>query len=219
MEVRFTLLLFVLLFACFVLTTNKSYGQFRYSNTSAIELVRFPGTDDSLKNDKKDSSGFKQKLIRINLVGEDVVKYSPLPIISYSTETDWMFGMTKFNGFRLGSKGENDTTIQSSQVTAMAYFMLNHQYKIGTEVNLMFHHNRYKSHSEVYYLNFTQFFLALVTKHDWLMNDWYLQKTSPFRPVLNTISPLACMLDCITILITITRLIMMIHYWLITSLT
>ena len=158
MEVRFTCSLFVLLFAWCVLVSNKSYGQFRYSKTSAIEIVRSPETDDSLKNDKKDSSGFKQKLTRINAVMEDVVKYSPLPIISYSTETDWMFGLTKYNGFRLGSKGVNDTTIQPSHVTALAYLTLNHQYKIGTEVDLMFKHNKYKSHSEVYYLNFPQFY-------------------------------------------------------------
>ncbi len=116
---------------------------------------------DSATVVKSDTTGFKSKLDKINKTMEKVVKYSPLPIISYSTETSWMFGLTKYNGFRIGSHGKNDTTIQPSQITSLAYFTLNHQYKIGTEIDLMFGHNKYRSHSQIYYLDFPDFYYGL----------------------------------------------------------
>jgi hypothetical protein len=116
---------------------------------------------------------------------EKVVKYSPLPIISYSTETDWMFGLTKYNGFRIGSKGSNDSTIQPSHITSLAYFTLNHQYKIGTEIDLMFGHNKYRSHTQVYYLDFPDYYYGLGDTTDYnnerLVNSTNLDISTGFE--------------------------------------
>ena len=126
-----------------------------------VSGISFSQTADTTDIQKNDSTGFKSKLDKINKTMEKVVKYSPLPIISYSTETDWMFGLTKYNGFRIGSNGGNDTVIQPSHITSLAYFTLNDQYKIGTEIDLMFGHNKYKSHTQVYYLDFPDFYYGV----------------------------------------------------------
>ena len=148
-----------------------SFNSFSQSDTSQVQ--------------KNDSTGFKSKLDKINATMEKVVKYSPLPIISYSTETSWMFGLTKYNGFRIGSKGTNDTTIQPSHITSLAYFTLNHQYKIGTEIDLMFGHNKYRSHTQVYYLDFPDYYYGLGDTTDYnnerLVNSTNLDISTGFE--------------------------------------
>jgi hypothetical protein len=148
-----------------------SFNSFSQSDTSQVQ--------------KSDSTGFKSKLDKINATMEKVVKYSPLPIISYSTETSWMFGLTKYNGFRIGSKGTNDTTIQPSHITSLAYFTLNHQYKIGTEIDLMFGHNKYRSHTQVYYLDFPDYYYGLGDTTDYnnerLVNSTNLDISTGFE--------------------------------------
>jgi hypothetical protein len=149
-----------------------------------ISFNSFSQSDTSLVQ-KSDSTGFKSKLDKINATMEKVVKYSPLPIISYSTETDWMFGLTKYNGFRIGSKGSNDSTIQPSHITSLAYFTLNHQYKIGTEIDLMFGHNKYRSHTQVYYLDFPDYYYGLGDTTDYnnerLVNSTNLDISTGFE--------------------------------------
>jgi len=154
-----------------VVLLQISFNSFSQSDTSQVQ--------------KNDSTGFKSKLDKINATMEKVVKYSPLPIISYSTETSWMFGLTKYNGFRIGSKGTNDTTIQPSHITSLAYFTLNHQYKIGTEIDLMFGHNKYRSHTQVYYLDFPDYYYGLGDTTDYnnerLVNSTNLDISTGFE--------------------------------------
>jgi hypothetical protein len=154
-----------------VVLLQISFNSFSQSDTSQVQ--------------KSDSTGFKSKLDKINATMEKVVKYSPLPIISYSTETDWMFGLTKYNGFRIGSKGSNDSTIQPSHITSLAYFTLNHQYKIGTEIDLMFGHNKYRSHTQVYYLDFPDYYYGLGDTTDYnnerLVNSTNLDISTGFE--------------------------------------
>ena len=154
-----------------VVILQISFNSFSQSDTSQVQ--------------KSDSTGFKSKLDKINATMEKVVKYSPLPIISYSTETDWMFGLTKYNGFRIGSKGSNDSTIQPSHITSLAYFTLNHQYKIGTEIDLMFGHNKYRSHTQVYYLDFPDYYYGLGDTTDYnnerLVNSTNLDISTGFE--------------------------------------
>ncbi len=113
------------------------------------------------QEDPADTLTAMDRLNRFNSKMEKVIKYSPLPVISYSTETSWMFGLTKYNGFRIGSEDNLDESIQPSQVTSIAYFTLNHQYKIGAEVDLMLNRNKYRWHSEAYYLDFPGFFYGI----------------------------------------------------------
>jgi len=159
-----------------VVILQISFNSFSQSDTSQVQ--------------KSDSTGFKSKLDKINATMEKVVKYSPLPIISYSTETDWMFGLTKYNGFRIGSHGVPDTTIQPSQITSLAYFTLNHQYKIGTEIDLMFGHNKYKSHTQVYYLDFPDYYYGVGDNTDFdnerLVNSRNLDISTGFEYNITT---------------------------------
>ena len=52
---------------------------------------------------KKDSSNLNSKLDNINSKMEIIIKYSPLPVVSYSSITNWLFGLTKINTFRIGT--------------------------------------------------------------------------------------------------------------------
>ncbi len=126
-----------------------------------LSFFSFSQTEVDDKDEKNDTTSFNNKLDMINATMEKVVKYSPLPIISYSTETDWMFGLTKYNGFRIGGSGPGDTTVQPSHITSLAYLTLNHQYKIGTEIDLMFGKNKYRSHTQIYYLDFPDYYYGL----------------------------------------------------------
>ena len=135
-------------------------GQEVADTITDVDEISNPDVELQLE-DTEDTLTLRDRFNRVNTTMEKVVKYSPLPILSYSTETNWMFGLSKYNGFRMGTKGVNDESIQPSQVTALAYFTLNHQYKVGTEVDLMFSRNKYKSHTEIYFLDFPEFYYGV----------------------------------------------------------
>jgi hypothetical protein len=126
-----------------------------------ISLISFSQDIDNEKTVKSDTATFTNRLDKINAKMEKVVKYSPLPIVSYSSETSWMFGLTKYNGFRIGANGTNDSTIQPSHITSLAYFTLNNQFKIGTEIDLMFGENKYRSRTQIYYLDFPDYYYGV----------------------------------------------------------
>ena len=80
---------------------------------------------------------------------------------SYSSETDWLIGITKINSFRMGTKNQNDSTIQPSEVTAMAYFTLNKQYKVMATADLMFAQNKYKSFTQIQFVDFPNYYFGI----------------------------------------------------------
>ncbi len=108
-----------------------------------------------------DTTSTKSKLDKFNKKMERIVKYWPLPMASYSSETDWLIGLTKINSFRMGTHDQNDTTIQPSEVTALAYFTLNKQYKVLATANLMFSQNKYESYTQVGFIDFPNFYYGV----------------------------------------------------------
>ena len=118
------------------------------------------------------------KLDHLNDVMEKIVVYSPLPVVSYSTETDWLFGLTKINAFRIGTKDQHDTTFQPSHITALAYLTLNNQYKVALTADLMFGHNKYSSFTELLFVDFPNFYFGV--GDDTKLSDECLVETENF---------------------------------------
>ena len=116
---------------------------------------------DTVGANTPDSTTFRSKLDRFNKTMEKIIVYSPLPVVSYSTETNWLIGLTKINAFRLGTKDQHDTTFQPSHITALAYFTLNKQYKVAVTSDLMFGKNRYQSFTELLFIDFPNFYFGV----------------------------------------------------------
>jgi hypothetical protein len=91
---------------------------------------------------RMDTSGTMQKLNSVNSFMEWYMLYFPVPFGSYSKETNWLFGLTKYNAFTMRHDHELDSTTQASSITAFGYYTLNTQYKAVLESNLMFSENR-----------------------------------------------------------------------------
>ena len=123
----------------------------------------FKFTPNSLRTDSinSDTASTEDKLDNFNKKMEKIIKYWPLPMASYSSETDWLIGLTKINSFRMGTKDQSDTTIQPSEVTAMAYFTLNKQYKVLATANLMFGQNKYESYTQIGFIDFPNFYYGV----------------------------------------------------------
>jgi len=123
-------------------------------NTSSAFNYESANPKDTIKKKKNVNTDTTAKLYKFNKKMERMVKYFPLPIVSFSSETNWLIGLTKFNAFRMGTKDQTDTTIQPSQITATAYFTLNKQYKIVAESRLMFGQNKYISDTELLFYDY-----------------------------------------------------------------
>lgn len=94
------------------------------------------------------------KLDRINNTIEKYVKYFPIPMVSYSSETNWLFGLSKLNSFRMGTKDQNDKSIQPSQITGLVYLTLNKQYKGVITSDLIFGDNKYEIFTQIKFIDF-----------------------------------------------------------------
>jgi hypothetical protein len=112
---------------------------------------------DTTKVPVADSLTTMEKLDKFNNTMETIVKYSPLPVVSYSPQTNWLFGLTKINSFRM-THDQSDTTVQPSQITALAYLTLNQQYKFAVNMSLMFGKNRYKTTTSFFMFDFPELF-------------------------------------------------------------
>jgi len=133
---------------------------------------------DTTKKRKDVNSDTTSKLYKFNKKMERIVKYIPFPIVSYSTETNWLIGITKMNAFRMGTKNQNDTTIQPSYVTGTAYFTLNKQYKVVANARLMFGHNKYITNTEFLFVDFPTNYYG--TGNDTRREDAFLLETEQF---------------------------------------
>ena len=101
------------------------------------------------------------KLDKFNNSMEKFVKFYPIPVVSYSTETNWLLGLTKYNAFRLGGKNaKNDEVIQPSHVNSLIYYTLNKQFKFNIESDLMFKGNKYNIKSRFTYLSFPELYFG-----------------------------------------------------------
>ena len=111
-------------------------------------------------NNKETESDTISKMDKINKKMEYILKVFPLPVVSYSSTTDWLLGLTKINTFRMGTD-QNDTTIQPSHISALAYYTFNNQYKFVVTSNLMFGENKYQSFSQFLILNFPTLYFGV----------------------------------------------------------
>jgi len=92
---------------------------------------------------------------------EKVFKYSPLPFSGYSTETSTIFGITKYNGFKIKSKTLADSLIQPSSVLLYGYYTMNNQYKIYANIDLMHGDNKYNSKIEFLLLDYPSLYFGI----------------------------------------------------------
>lgn len=133
-----TIRCFTLCFCLFLLAFN-GFGQ-------AEELDSLIVTDinlgDTLGSTQADTSDFMGTLNRINTFMEWYVKYFPVPYGSYSKETNWLVGLSKYNAFTIRHGDKTDTITQPSSLSLFGYYTGNDQYKIVLESNLMFNKNR-----------------------------------------------------------------------------
>ena len=156
MQKKFTLsalFLLILLFLQFKVVAHEIENASMYIRFYNLET-------DTLKSGDTDSTSKISKLDKFGETMELVVKYSPLPVVSYSPITNWLFGLTKINSFRIADD-QKDTTVQPSQVTALAYLTLNNQYKFALNVSLMFGKNKYKSSTSFFMFNFPEYFYGI----------------------------------------------------------
>jgi len=91
---------------------------------------------------KADTSVIMEKLNAVNNFMEWYMLYFPVPFGSYSKETSWLFGLTKYNAFTMRTHHQLIERTQASSITAFGYYTLNTQYKAVIESNLMFPGNR-----------------------------------------------------------------------------
>ncbi len=108
-----------------------------------------------------DTTSSISKLDHFNKKMEKLVRIFPLPMVSYSSETDWLIGLTKINSFRIGVEDQFDNSIQPSQITALAYFTLNKQYKAVLTSDLMFGENKYESFTQFMFVDFPNYYFGV----------------------------------------------------------
>lgn len=130
----------------------------------------------------------KNKLDDVNNFMQWYLKYFPFPYASYSNETSWLFGLSKYNAFRLKSHGKIDSMTQASSVTCFLYATFNRQYKIVLESNFMFYKNNYNWKTTLAYVDYPLEFFGvgnetklenqktLITT-DWQMSMYFLFRT------------------------------------------
>ena len=100
------------------------------------------------------------KFQKFNKGMEKFVKYYPLPVISYSSETNWLLGLTKYNAFKMTRHGVRDTLTQPSHVNALVYYTLNKQFKINLEGDVMLPGNKFNFSSRFTYLSFPELYFG-----------------------------------------------------------
>jgi len=134
-------------FIIFVQITNPNYMAQPYfiRNISLsfwlglILMVGLPNSSEAqiLPKNKRDS--LIQGFIRVNNKIYKIMMVYPAPIITYASETNWVFGLAKFQAFRLSKK---DTISHSSSINGVAAFSLNKQAYLDLGSSLYFGKNK-----------------------------------------------------------------------------
>ncbi len=115
----------------------------------------------NLFSQKQDISPVGIKKDKVASIIEKVFKYFPLPFAGYSTETSTVFGITKYNGFKIKSHKLADSLIQPSSVLLYGYYTLNNQYKIYTNIDLMHGANKFNSKFEFLLLDYPSLYFGI----------------------------------------------------------
>lgn len=162
------------------------YHDFKLNQTSLdiiSKLDNLPLLSKELKFGK-----IKDKLEQVNNFMQWYLKYFPFPYASYSNETNWLFGLSKYNAFKLGSHGKVDSLTQASSVTCFLYATLNRQYKIVLETNFMYDKNNYNWKTTLAYVDYPLEYFGIgnetdldnqktLITTDWQMSSYFLFRT------------------------------------------
>lgn len=141
-----------------------------YSSISSQPKVELSGYRYLVKNYEyflkmdsasKDTTNFMSKLNGINDFMEHFVKVAPIPFASYTTETSWILGLSKFNAFKMRDHDDTDTITQASGVTGLAYYTLKDQYKFTAKADLMLPKNKYIWRTLFLYQKFPLFYYGI----------------------------------------------------------
>ncbi len=128
-----------------------------------LVFILFLGLSFNVFSQQKENKVQKNKSTfeKINDKMEWVVKWFPLPIVSYNTETNWLFGLTKFNTFKLGKEAKNDSTVPTSIVTGLAYYTLNNQFKFVANSDLFFGRSGWRNYNQFIIISFPSFYYGV----------------------------------------------------------
>ncbi|MBL0740688.1 BamA/TamA family outer membrane protein [Chryseolinea lacunae] len=108
----------------------------------------------------KDTSNTMKKLNSMNTFMQWYMIYFPVPFGSYSKETSWLFGLSKYNAFKI-RQDAHDTIVQPSSISAFGYYTLNTQYKMVLESNLMLKHNKAIWKTDLIYIYYPLLFYGV----------------------------------------------------------
>jgi len=132
----------------FLFVINQGFAQTGVENSvqasslASLDEVHYQGASQYPQYMMADTIDTMSKLNKINASLEWYMKYFPIPFLSYSNETNWLFGISKFNAFQMSRGDEKDTITQPSSINAFGYFTFNNQYKAAVESNLMLNKNK-----------------------------------------------------------------------------
>ncbi len=133
-----------------------------FASYNYLPFISFEKTfPDTTHQQNDDTTSTKSKLDDFNKKMERYVQIFPIPMASYSSETDWLIGLTKINSFRIGAEDQYDESIQPSQITALVYFTLNKQYKAVVTSNLIFGNNKYESFTQIMFVDFPNYYFGV----------------------------------------------------------
>jgi len=155
-----------------ILVFISSTSVFSASNT----LIILQGDTIPSKNTTGEGDDKVSQLI------EKVFKYAPLPFAGYSTETNLVLGITKYNAFKIRDGIMPDSLIQPSSILAYAYYTLNDQYKFYTNIDLMHGGNRFNSKLEFLFLDYPSLYFGIggdSKEEDKLLIDFKNFKLAP----------------------------------------
>ncbi len=113
------------------------------------------------KKEKDTTKTTMDKLNKFNHFMERYVVVAPVPFASYTTETSWIIGLSKFNAFTIRNHDTTDTVTQPSQITGLAYYTLKKQWKFAADANLMFAKNKYYLKTSILFQSFPLFFYGI----------------------------------------------------------
>jgi hypothetical protein len=125
----------------------------------------------------KDTSNTMKKLNKVNAFMQWYMIYFPVPFGSYSKETSWLFGLSKYNAFTVKPRNTVDTVTQPSSISALGYYTLNTQYKMVLESNIMQHNNKAIWKTDIIYSYYPLLFYGVGNDTD-LENESTLNTTN-----------------------------------------
>jgi hypothetical protein len=138
-------------------------------------MVGLPNSSDAqiLPKNKRDS--LIQGFIRVNNKIYKIMMVYPAPIVTYSTETSWVFGLAKFQAFRLSKK---DSLSHAASINGIAGFSLNGQAFLGIGSSLFFGQNKNRLQFEFSLGQFPEDFYGIgneIVKNSFKVTPSYLK--------------------------------------------